>query len=306
MSLMSEEEGTRIRLEAIQGLSARGATEAVKILLQTVEDTDQRIRLASWGSLGALGDEGNLPALVSLWLRTQSDEELRAAEDAVVAVARNISMDDRPAAAVLAVVNSVDDVRVKSSLLQALGRIGDEGGLGTLRAGLKDNDARIENAAVRALASWPTDEPISDLKTMAQEADSDTHRILALRGYVRMLAFDGDRPEKETAKIYRQALLLAERAEEKKLILAGLANVVHVDALRIVEPYLREAGLKSEAAAAAARIGAEVDESEQIEDEAAQQYVKAVMKTVISVSQNETTIEMAQEVIENINGMTQK
>jgi len=106
--------------------------------------------------------------------------------------------------------------------------------------------------------------------------------------------------------MYRQALLLAERAEEKRLILAGLANVVHVDALRIVEPYLGEAGLKSEAAAAAARIGAEVDESEQLEDEAAQQYVKAVMEKVISVSQNETTIEMAHEVIENISGMTQE
>ena len=301
MSLMNEEESTGIRLEAIQGLSARGATEAVKILLQTVGDTDQRIRLASWGAFGALGDEVNLPALVSLWLRTQSDEELRAAEDAVVAVARNVSIDDRPAAAVLAVVDSVDDVRVKSSLLQALGRIGDEGGLGTLRAGLKDNDSRIETAAVRALASWPTDEPMSDLKTIAQEADSDTHRILALRGYIRMLDLDGDRPEKETAKMYGQALLLAERAEEKKLILAGLANVVHVEALRIVEPYLGEAEVRSEAAAAAARIGAEVDEREQIEDEAARQYVKAMMDKVISVSQDETAIEMAQKVIENIN-----
>jgi len=116
-----------------------------------------------------------------------------------------------------------------------------------------------------------------------------------------MLDLDGDRPEKETAKMYGQALLLAERAEEKKLILAGLANVVHVEALRIVEPYLGEAELRSEAAAAAARIGAEVDEREQIEDEAARQYVKAMMDKVISVSQDETAIEMAQKVIENIN-----
>jgi len=305
MSLMSEEEGTRIRLEAIQSLSARGAREAVKVLLQTIEDTDQRIRLASWEALGALGDEGNLPALVSLWLRTQSDEELRAAEDAVVAVAQNISMDNRPAAAVLAVADSVDDVRVKSSMLRALGRIGDEGGLETLRVGLKDNDARIENAAVRALASWPTDEPMSDLKTMAREANSDTHRILALRGYIRMLGLDGDRPEKETANMYRQALLMAERPEEKRLILAGLANVAHVEALRIVEPYLGQVELRSEAAAAAARIGAEVDERGQIEDEAARQYVKAVMERVISVSQDETVIDRAQKVIANIDRMTQ-
>ena len=64
--------------------------------------------------------------------------------------------------------------------------------------------------------------------------------------------------------------------------------------------------MKSEAAAAAARIGDEVDESEQIEDEAAQQYVKAVMEKVISASQNETAIERAHKVIENINGMTQE
>jgi hypothetical protein len=195
---------------------------------------------------------------------------------------------------------------VKSSLLRALGRIGDEDGLWMLRAGLKDNDARIEDAALRALASWPTDEPMSDLQTMAREADSDTQRILALRGYIRMLGLDDDRPEEETTEMYRQALLLAERAEEKKLILAGLANVVHVEALKTIEPYMEDAALTNEAVAAAAEIGDEINDTEQFDDEAVQKYVKTVMEKVVSVSQNETAVKMAQDVIDYIDEMMQE
>ncbi len=82
---------------------------------------------------------------------------------------------------------------------------------------------------------------------------SITHRVLAIRGLVRVLGASGRTPD-DITNIYARALAATQRPDEKKLIIAGLANVRTLDALRLVAEFLDDADLKTEAALAAARI----------------------------------------------------
>jgi len=75
---------------------------------------------------------------------------------------------------------------------------------------------------------------------------NNTLRVVALRGVVRLLGL-GSRPAEDTLKVCGELLRGAKQPGEKKLILAVLARVSEPDAIKMVEPLLREKQVKAEA-----------------------------------------------------------
>jgi hypothetical protein len=75
---------------------------------------------------------------------------------------------------------------------------------------------------------------------------SEIHRVLVLRGCVRLLGLGG-RATGDTLSAYRELARLARRSDEKKLVLAGLAKVADPAARAVVEPLLSDADVKAEA-----------------------------------------------------------
>ena len=91
-----------------------------------------------------------------------------------------------------------------------------------------------------------------DLLAIAQNDPDQASKILALQGYIRMAGQTGDTAHKVQA--YHAAAALVSRADEKRLLLAGLAEVSSVECLKMVEPYLDDAALHQEAYLAYTRI----------------------------------------------------
>jgi len=78
--------------------------------------------------------------------------------------------------------------------------------------------------------------------------------VIALRGYIHLIGLETTRESVETVKLYGDALNMAWRPEERKLVLAGYSEVYSVAALRALEGYLVNEELKNEATAAALNI----------------------------------------------------
>lgn len=104
----------------------------------------------------------------------------------------------------------------------------------------------MRKAALSGMADWGDASPLADLQGAAKNDTDRTNRILAVRGYIRMIGLSGQNPQ-EKVHSYQEAMGLAERPEEKRQALSGFADVSHVDALKAVEPYLNDADLKNEA-----------------------------------------------------------
>ncbi len=139
-------------------------------------------------------------------------------------------------------------------MLQVLGEIGDRTALPVLRASLADGNVEVQTAAIRALSAWPTAEPLPDLQEVAQVSGNTVHQVLALRGYVHLLGLESDRSDEEATGLYREALALASNDGEKRMVLAGLANMQAVGALELAADYLDDSALQQEAEVAVARI----------------------------------------------------
>jgi len=283
----------KIKVELIRSVGQRNITAGVAPLLETAKDSDRKVRIESLRVLKVVAGPENLPALVELLIKAKSSSDRTEAVKTIAAVAHRIADKNRQAASVLTALPSVKETVARCSLLNVLGRIGDNSALPVLTAALKDDNVEVQTAAIRALADWPTSKPVAELQKVAESSGSKVHKILALRGFVRLLGLASDRSADETIELYKKAMSLAPDAVEKKRVLSGLANTKSLAALQMAAGYLDDEILSVEAGAAVINIagGIYADYPEQAKDK---------MNQVIKTTKNDSLRQQAQELINNI------
>ena len=283
----------KTKVELISSVGQRNITAGVAVLLETAKDSDRKVRTGSLRTLKIVAGPENLPAMVELLINAKSSSDRTEAQKTIAAVAHRIEDKNRQAASVLAALPSVKETAARCSLLNVLGRIGDNSALPVLTSALKDKNVDVQTAAIRALADWPTSEPVAELQKIAESSGNKVHRILALRGFVRLLGLASDRPASETIELYKKAMSLAPDAGEKKKVLSGLTTTKTLAAMQMAAGYLDDKALSVEAGAAVVNIagGIYADNPEQ---------VKNMLNQIIKTTKSDSLREQAQEVINNL------
>jgi len=132
--------------------------------------------------------------------------------------------------------------------------MGDPAALPVLRTAIRDSETDVVDAAVRAVAAWPTSAAREDLMALARDARNETHRLLAIRGLIRTIGLDAYRDAPAVVADLRLAAGFAWRSDEQKLVLGVLGRFPCVEALEMAKGFLKEPSVKSEAQAAIDRI----------------------------------------------------
>jgi len=282
-----------VKIELIRAIGERNITSGVETLLRTAQDGDKRVQQESLKVLKIIADQKYLPALVQLFVEIKNESVRREAEKTIAAVALKIDDKNRQADVVLAALPNVADIQKRCSLLSVLGKIGNDTALAAIRVALKSENEKEQDAAVRALSEWPNPKPIDDLATIAKTSENKVHRILALRGFVRLIGLDENRSADEKIKMYQQAMELSEDAREKKMVLSGLANIKSLAALEMAASYLQDTSLQQEAEVAVVKIaeGIYTNHPQQTND---------VLNKIIKTSKNDSLRWKAQEIITQI------
>jgi HEAT repeat protein len=282
-----------VKIELIQSVGERNAVSGIPVLLETAKDADSKVQRESFKVLKTVADAKFLPALVELLIKTKSESVRREAEKTVAAVAHKIEQRDRQAEAILAALAQVADVEARCSLLSVLGKIGDNSALPELRKALDSDNAKVQDAAIRALSDWPNPAPVDDLLKVAKTSDNQVHRILALRGFVRLLGLETGRPADQMIKLYQQAMELAPNVPEKRKVLSGLANTKSLTALEMAATCLEDSALQQEAEIAVVKIAEGIYGSYP-------EKTKEVLGKVMQTSKSDSLREQAQNVINQI------
>lgn len=265
------------RAQLVKTLATRRSEKVVPMLLDTAADADVEVRVESFKALADLADEKVLPSLVDLLVKTKEGKDQKEAEKAVAAACRRVQSDDRGAEPVVRAFGAAE-APVKCSLLRVLGKVGGKKAMEVAQASLKDANAEIQDAAVRALADWPDFDAAGTLLDLARSSPNQTHRVLALRGYVRVVGLPSDRPVAQTLKMLEDGMAVAQRPDDKKLVLAGLAEVGDLAALKLAKPYLADDALRAEAATAMIKIAEAASIEHRRESEAALREIAVACK----------------------------
>lgn len=248
----------QIRLLAASTLGRRGGSGAVDALIETAgRDSSTKVRAQAMAALAKQASAGNVAVgpLVKLLVGATDEAQRSQAERAVVAAAGKIPARQGRAKPVLAALAEAKSVPVKASLINALGGIGDNAALPALRAALADTDGRVKLAAVRAAAAWPTSGTADIcLKIADSAAAAKTHRIIALRGYIKQAALQEADTDDDVVAMYDRAIRIAQRSDEKILALSELGKLRHEKALEVAKRCTADPALKDAAAAAVRKI----------------------------------------------------
>jgi len=239
------------RVEAARAIAARRTPGAMPALLQAAADKNESVRLAALDALATVGGTAVYPKLIDLMMGPSTEEVWEAMLRAVSAIGKRIADPEKRVRPVVeALLRSPDPVKV--GLLRVLAGFGGREALDAVRRSLKSGEARVRDAAVRALASWTDASAAEDLLNVAKDSDSATHRNLALRGYLRLARAAKDKAAR--LKMLEQVRPVATTAQAKKMLLAALADVPDPAALEMAKSFLDDSQVKAEAELAVRKI----------------------------------------------------
>lgn len=140
----------------------------------------------------------------------------------------------------------------KAALLGLLATTGNAAALETLKAAAAQ-DGPLKDAALRGVCAWPTADALPAVMELAMASPDPAVKTQARRDAVRMLGL-GQTETAERLRLFGGLLAAAADADEKKLVLSGLAQIPRVDALEMVLRQFPDEAVKSEALQAAVAI----------------------------------------------------
>jgi HEAT repeat protein len=280
---LAGEGAATVRIEAIRALAARRSKIAPPVLLKAAGDADPAVRLAAWDSLGLVADRQDLAKMVELLVAAATPAGIEAAERALLLAGKRIEDADQRSAPVIAALASAPGA-AKPSLLRVLSGFGGPQALQSVRARLRDADPAVREAAIRAAANWPDISAADDLVQVAQTSENNSHKLIAIRGYLRLAGEIKDAGER--LKMLRRIRPVVKTTEFKRMLLAGLQEVPDAGALHVAASFLDDADVRAEAQAATLKIGRALVRVDR-------PAVREAMKRVLDTTKDQAVAEQA-------------
>jgi type 1 glutamine amidotransferase/HEAT repeat protein len=243
--LLAQTQDPVVRVALLRAVADRQMTDALSGVRLALDDGNRVVKSEALKTLSVLGGEADLTLLVSHLIKAPQ----RALEDAIVVVAQRVGLAESVSQDLVKKVASASPT-IQMSVLRILSRLGEAAGLAYIEAQCESANDRVKTEAVRALSNWPDRAGLSLAAKLAQEGDSMTCRILALRGYIKMAVMASDSTPADRFKGLAKAMTLATRDDERKMVLSALPQIPCKEALSMSLSYVRDASLTAEAQAA--------------------------------------------------------
>ncbi len=259
----------RARRVVIDLIGRRRIASAVPALFKAADEADKEISTAALRALGETIAAEDVLVLAERLMNARSADEAAALQQALRAAA--VRAADREAiSAQLAATMAESSVEKKTAILEVLGTLGGPKALDVVSKAAQSGDAAIEDAATRVLGEWMSAEAGPALLDLAK--GSGRYQVRALRGYIR-IARQLDMPPAERLGMTRQAMAVANRDEERRLVLDVLTRVPSPQSLNQAIEQLKSPTLKQDAGLVAVQIA----------DKVVQQNPRAVAKAMQQV-----------------------
>jgi HEAT repeat protein len=241
-----------VKVELIRAIDERRISAATEYLFSTARTSRGTVRRECIRALRQLIQPKDTEALLALLLDSKSETDRTESERSLSFVLKKYN--EIGIKGVVSAYNSTTDIETRGSLLQVFGLVGNPEALPILREALKSNDDDLRRSAILSVSEWPDATLVGDLLAVAKSEKSETHQILAIRGYLKLLVLPNLRTRQQTVAMLAEVRGLAKQAQEKKGLLAILQTVPCAEALEMAKGMLNDPDVAEEAQTAVNRI----------------------------------------------------
>lgn len=233
-------------------LARRSKGGKAALLGVATNDGDEGVRIEALNAVASMVTVADATVLADLLATADSSKVLKAAEKALSAAVAGSG--DKGAEPVIAKLGAAK-AETRSALMQALASAGGTKAQVAVRDVLKGTDLSARKDAIRALSVWKTAEPMQDLLAVSMDNTDATCQVLALRGFLSMVALSSNRTPDDTLSLYQKGYSVATRPEEKRTILTALSTLKTEKALTFIDDIEKDnSSLKAEAEAARKKL----------------------------------------------------
>jgi HEAT repeat protein len=246
-----------VKQELIRAIGSRGDMSAVPRLLELARGPDDGLRSSSVHALALLAGPAQLPDLVQLVVLATSEDARSEAADALSSACQRIeSRSGHCDVGELAKAVQSGPLEARLALLPVCSGLAEAPVRGALRAALEDADARVREAALRALCDTRDGELLPDLLKGATSASDQKLRLLAIRGCVRLTTQEESVKLSNGQKVNAlKAILYTPLAPaERRLVLSGLGAIPDSRSLTLAAAMLHDSSVKAEATQAVIQL----------------------------------------------------
>lgn len=222
-----------VRAAYLRSLGLRNDPRIAPLLLSEARDRDEVVRSAALAALADLKDPSSLQGLIALL--DQADQEKVAAVRRVLEAMPQVQVVGACRRAL-----STAPERVLPVLIAVLGRYRDKECRDIFTRYAQSEAPDVAAAALVALSEVAAEADLTVLRSFARDARPAV-RDAAVQGMLRVAGARHPQDE-EALGIYREALALAARDEERAQALLGMARVPNLSSLDVLVPMLDSPG----------------------------------------------------------------
>jgi len=286
--LLTSDDPSTVEL-SVALLGDRHCIRALPALLKVLDSSPNPPVEALCLTLQRIGDESVLPSMFERILQRKAAPE---AVRVVTAVAKR----SRPDAGARLISSALERARGDAmiDLIQLAGTLRADACLEQIRTALGGQEPEVRKAALSVLSEWHSAEPMGDLMKWAKQTKTETERVMALRGVIRMIGVASIK-DPEKAEWCRKALDLSKTPDEQKRILGQLQNLRCAEAFQTALPLLKEPAVSAEAELALLRIARDGDANVKKSLPAGQ--LKDAMRHIAETSQNPKNAAAANQIL---------
>ncbi|MBN2377621.1 MAG: DUF1080 domain-containing protein [Sedimentisphaerales bacterium] len=283
------------KVELIKILSDRNASVAVDAVFAEAQSPDSQVRSAAFKALANLAGPDDVGRVVNLVRALEDTAGRKEAERAVISVAGKITDKSTRTDIIIAALKQEKKVDARCSLLRILSSFSDDKSFQIIKSSLGDENEQVKDTAVRAITAWPDSDALETLFAIFKGTNNQTHRVLALRSYVRLLRQDKQIASEKKVEILGEIIKQVDTTAEKKNILSSLASMQHSSALTIAEQYLSNPQVKNEAELATIQIAQSIAGAWPVE-------AKAAALEIVKTTSDDALRNQARALVKTIEG----
>lgn len=260
VAAVADSQGKALAL-AIEAAGERRIMAASAALQKAAQSSDTGIQLAAVEALGKTVGLDELPSLIERLVNAKNDQEKAVASQAVKDTVIRMPDEDACAAKIAQCMEGAP-VEVKEFLMERLLDISGQAALKTVVAMARSNDDAMQNKATEVLGNWISADAAPELFELAKELKENKYKIRALRGYIR-IARQLNPSEEERMAICRNTLAIAERVDEKKLVMEVLNRYPSATSLEIAVSAVGDNEIRENACQVAISVAEKIVDSNQ-------------------------------------------
>jgi len=238
-------EGKKVLIEV---LAAKRASDYFTEVVHLLNLKNETLTTAIFETLPSLSTTENLPEIVKLLTSEKNPTNIRNIQKAIVTTI-DASEEDHSEL----IFNTYNSIQNNENLLAVLPALNNDEALKLVEISLNSTTKKQQLEALKALASWRTNNALPYLFTAVTSINDSELRKNAFNNYLVQVR-NSSYPDDQKLLLFKKLMPLATSVDEQKNILNNIGNVKTFLALVFVSEYLNNPALKATASNAAIKI----------------------------------------------------